>query len=80
MRKLKMSENTFWEYHIEVIGSSWRGLKPEVVTAALNEFGEMGWEVVNLHQPQNSNKMWVALKRPLSHGSRRQRSRPEESW
>jgi len=75
-----MSENTLWEYHIEVLGSAWRSLKPEIATAALNEFGEMGWEVFSLHHLQNSNKIWVAMKRPLSHANRRRRSRTEESW
>jgi len=75
-----MTEKYQWEYHIEVLGSFWKSLKPEVVEAALNEFGEMGWEVINLHHPQNSNKVWVTMKRQLSVSTRRRRSRPDEAW
>ena len=75
-----MTENTQWEYHIEVLGSTFRGVKPEALTATLNEFGELGWEVVNLHHPHNSNKVWVTMRRPLTHAARRRRSRPDDGW
>jgi hypothetical protein len=75
-----MANNTQWEYHVEVLGTAFRSVKPEGLAAALNEFGEMGWEVVNLHHPESSNKLWVTMRRPLSHAARRRRSRPDEAW
>jgi hypothetical protein len=75
-----MAENTQWEYRIDIIGSAWRGPKSENIEAYLNELGIEGWEVINLHQPQNSNKIWITIKRPLTTAARRQRSRPENQW
>jgi len=75
-----MVDNIQWEYHIEVLGSVFKGPKPELIAASLNEIGEAGWEVVNLHQPTNSNKIWVTMKRPLRVSARRQRSRSEDMW
>jgi hypothetical protein len=75
-----MPEKIQWEYHIEVLGSTFKSLKPEQIETALNEFGEMGWDVINLHQPQNSNRIWVAMKRPVTPATRRRRDRFEESW
>ena len=75
-----MVENTQWEYHIEVLGSALRSPKPEMIAAALNEIGEAGWEVVCIHHPHNSNKVWVTMKRPLTASTRRQRSRDQEMW
>ena len=75
-----MSGNIQWEYHIEVIGSALRGTKPEELATYLNEIGEAGWEVFNLHHPNNSNKTWVTMKRALTTSTRRRRSRPDEPW
>jgi hypothetical protein len=75
-----MSDNVQWEYHIEVIGSAFRSPKPETIEDFINQVGEEGWEVVNLHQPHNGNKVWVTLKRPLTLDTRRRRSRPESDW
>lgn len=75
-----MTENTQWEYRIEVVGSALRSLKPENVEQYLNDLGLEGWEVVNLHHPTNSNKVWITIKRPLSTSTRRRRSQPDEEW
>jgi hypothetical protein len=75
-----MSESTQWEYHIEVIGTAFRAPKPEATEAYLNEIGEAGWEVISLHHPNNSNRIWVTMKRALTHSTRRRRSRPDDSW
>jgi hypothetical protein len=75
-----MADNSQWEYHIEVLGSVFRSPKPEVIEASLNEIDEDGWEVVSLHQLNNSNKIWVTMQRPLTPSIRRQRNRPEDSW
>ena len=68
-----MAEITHWEYHIEELGSVLRGPKLVDVEAYLNQVGEAGWEVVNVHHLQSSNKVWVTMKR-------RRRSRAAESW
>ena len=75
-----MIEKLQWEYRIDVVGSAWRSPKPENIEDYLNELGEEGWEVVNIHQPHNSNKVWITIKRPLTTDTRRQRSRPENQW
>jgi hypothetical protein len=75
-----MSRNIQWEYHIEVIGSAFRSPKPEEMEAFLNQIGEEGWEVINLHHPNNSNKVWVTMKRPLTIDIRRRRTRPDWDW
>jgi hypothetical protein len=75
-----MSEQTQWEYRIDVVGSAWRSSKPEDVETYLNELGMEGWEVINLHQPENSNKVWITIKRLLTTSERRRRSRPGVEW
>jgi len=75
-----MIEKMQWEYRIDVVGSAWRSPKSENIENYLNELGEEGWEVVNLHQTQNSNKVWITIKRPLTAAARRQRSRLESQW
>ncbi len=75
-----MSKNIQWEYRIEILGSALRGLKKDEVEAYLNQVGEEGWEVINLHHPTNSSKVWVTMKRPLTTDTRRRRSRPDWEW
>ena len=74
-----MPEITQWEHHIEELGSFFRSPKREEITAYLNQVGEDGWEVASLYQLQNSNKVWVTLKRPLTPDVLRRRRRTE-SW
>jgi len=69
-----------WEYHVEVLGGALRGAKADELDAYLNQAGEDRWELVCVHQPQNSNKLWVNMKRRLTAATRRQRSRLEDSW
>jgi len=66
---------TQWEYCIEVFGSVWKSPKPEETQAFLNELGLQGWEIINLHHPENSNKVWVTAKRPISETDRRRQNR-----
>lgn len=75
-----MPEKDRWEYRIEEIGSFWRASKAADVEAFLNSLGEEGWDVINLHQPENSNKIWVTAKRPLTTSTRRRRNLPGEDW
>lgn len=74
-----MAEKIQWEYRIEVLGSAFRGVKVEDLGACISQAGEDGWEVVSVHQPQNSNRLWVTMKRQLTSDTRR-RSRLEETW
>lgn len=75
-----MTRDTQWEYQIEVFGSVWRSPKPEETQAFLNELGEQGWEVINLHHPENSNKVWITAKRPITEDIRRRRRRQQFEW
>jgi hypothetical protein len=75
-----MAEKIQWEYRIEVFGSTFRGLKPENVEQYLNDLGLEGWEVVNLHHPTNSSKVWITIKRPLPESTRRRRSQSSDQW
>ena len=75
-----MPDRTKWEYRIEEVGSFWKGTKLEEVEDFLNQLGEEGWEVINLHSPENSNKLWITIKRPLTSSTRRERTRPDFEW
>ncbi len=75
-----MSENMQWEYKIEVLGSAFRGMKPEKLEVFLNELGLDGWEVVSVHQPHSSNQIWITAKRSITRDTRRRRSQPGQSW
>lgn len=74
-----MSEIAQWEYRVQTVGSFWKGVRAEELEQLLNEWGEDGWEVVSTHVIENSNKINVIAKRPLTAAVRRQRSMPG-SW
>lgn len=74
-----MSEIVQWEYRVQTVGSFWKGVNAEELEHLLNEWGEEGWEVVSTHIIENSNKINVIAKRPLTAAARRQRSMPG-SW
>ena len=74
-----MSEHTQWEHHVEEFGTFFRSPKREEIIAYLNRVGEDGWEAASLYSLQNSNKVWVTLKRPLTADALRRRRR-SESW
>jgi hypothetical protein len=69
-----------WEYHVEVLGGALRGVKAEELETYLNQAGEEGWALVCVHQPQNSNRLWVNMKRRLTVATRRRRNRMEDAW
>ena len=75
-----MSEKIEWEYRIEVLGSAFRGVKPEKLVIFLNDVGMDGWEVVSVHQPHSSNQIWVTMKRIVTKDARRRRSQPGDPW
>lgn len=75
-----MSEIMEWEYRIEVLGSTFRGVKPEKLELFLNEVGLDGWEVASVYQPHSSNQIWVTMKRVVTRDTRRRRSQPGDPW
>ncbi len=71
-----MAEETkLWEYRVLTIGSMF-GTKDENIEATLNEWGEEGWEAINVYTPENSGKVTIVAKRLLTRTARRQRSMP----
>jgi hypothetical protein len=64
-----------WEYCVQTIGSMF-GTKDEHIQATLDEWGEEGWEAVNVYTPYGSGKITIVAKRPLTERARRMRSMP----
>ncbi len=64
-----------WEYRVQTIGSVF-GTKDENIEATLNEWGEEGWEAINVYTPESSSKVTLVAKRPLTASARRRRSMP----
>lgn len=65
-----------WEYRVQTVGSFFGGVKPEALEQMLNEWGEDGWEVVSTHILENTSKINVIAKRPLTNQVKRMRSMP----
>jgi len=70
-----MAEQNLWEYRVKTIGSVF-GTKDEQIETTLNEWGQEGWEAINVYTPENSSKVTIVAKRPLDRASRRWRSMP----
>lgn len=64
-----------WEYRVQTIGSLF-GTKDELIQTTLDEWGEEGWEAINVFTPENSGKITMVAKRPLTERARRMRSMP----
>ena len=64
-----------WEYRVQTIGSAF-GTKDEQIEATLNEWGEDGWEAINVYTPSNSGKVTIVAKRRQTAAARRWRSMP----
>jgi len=75
-----MDENKKWEYRVDTIGSAIRGLKDEEIEAALNEWGQEGWEIISARPPTNSSKITIIAKRLMTAGTQRQRRLDQRSW
>lgn len=73
-----MAEQTLWEYRVKTIGSVF-GTKDENIQATLNEWGEEGWEAINVYTPEGSGKVTMVAKRPLTERVRRQRVMEERT-
>ncbi len=65
-----------WEYRVQTVGSFFGGVKADELEQLLNEWGEDGWEVVSTHLLENTSKINVIAKRPLTRDVRRARSLP----
>jgi hypothetical protein len=68
-------EITQWEYRVHTIGRLF-GTRDEEIEETLNEWGEEGWEAINVYTPEGSGKVTIVAKRPLTDRVRRERSRP----
>ena len=73
-----MAEETKqWEYRVQTIGSIF-GTKDELIQDILDEWGEEGWEAINVFTPEGSGKITMVAKRPLTDRVRRMRNMPSE--
>ena len=73
-----MAEQTQWEYRVLTIGGMF-GTKDEQIQAALNEWGDEGWEAIMVYTPEGSGKVTMVAKRPLTSEVRRRRAMPGNS-
>jgi len=65
-----------WEYRVQTIGSIF-GTKDEFIQNTLDEWGEEGWEAINVFTPEGSGKITMVAKRPLTERTRRTRNMPQ---
>jgi hypothetical protein len=70
------AENNPWEYRVRTFGSFFSGMKDEELEAILNEWGMEGWEVVSARGIENTSKVTILAKRPLTASVRRRRTIP----
>lgn len=69
-----MEDRGLWEYRVQSVGFALRSPKDEEIEAVLNEWGQEGWELVEVIVPTNSTRYKLIGRRPLSRSTRRQRS------
>jgi len=68
-------ETKQWEYRVQTTGNIF-GTKDELIESTLNDWGEEGWEAINVYTPEGSGKVTIVAKRLLTDRARRQRSMP----
>jgi hypothetical protein len=71
-----MAEHAQWEYLVRTLGTMFRGEKDEALEATLNEWGLDGWEVISARGVENTSKVVIVAKRPLTSATRRRHSFP----
>jgi hypothetical protein len=72
-----MDEKSLWEYRVESYGmGAFGGMKDDGLEALLNDWGEEGWEVIFMFQPQGGTKLRVIGRRALTRERRRERTLP----
>jgi hypothetical protein len=64
-----------WEYSVQSVGGILRQPKPEQLTEMLNRAAAEGWELTHLATQDNTNALWLVLRRPST-----ARTRRESSW
>lgn len=73
-----MAETTRWEYRVETFGGILSQVKDDFMEETLDEWGEEGWEVIAAHNLENTYKVRIIARRPLSSTIRRRRTWPAE--
>lgn len=71
-----MAETAQWEYRVKTLGSFWSSPKDEDLEAALDEWGQEGWQVISLYKSSSGEKVTVVASRQLTLATRRRRSWP----
>jgi len=66
-------ELKLWEYRVQTIGGMF-GTRDELIQATLDNWGEEGWESINVYTPYGSGRITIVAKRPLTERVRRLRS------
>jgi hypothetical protein len=64
-----------WEYRVHSVGGILRQAKPEQLAEILNQAAAEGWELTHMVPQENSNAVWLVLRRPST-----TRTRRESSW
>ena len=75
-----MAEEAEWEYRVISFGGVLHSPKDEDIESELNALGAEGWEVVGGVARENTYKITVLAKRPLSTSVRRKRTAPQSPW
>ncbi len=70
-------DHPLWEYRVGEFGGILKHEpgKAELETV-LNAWGEEGWEVIGTVYSDNTSRLRIIAKRPLTHAARRKRSMP----
>lgn len=71
-----MSDYAQWEYRVKTIGAMFKGANDEELETLLNQWGVEGWEVISARGVENTSKVVVVAKRPLTAAVRRHRTLP----
>ena len=65
-----------WEYTVETLGGTLKGVRPEELADLLNLAAEEDWEPVDmLLRSSNSNQLMIILRRSLESRSRKRKRR-----
>jgi len=72
-----MTDNLRWEYRVQTFGTFFTGTKDDELETALNDWGMDGWEVIFARSVENTSKVVLIAKRPLSASARRRHTFPE---
>ena len=63
-----------WEYTVEVLGGTLKGVRPEELADLLNLAAEEEWEPVDiLLRSSNGNQLMIVLRRPIKSRSRKRK-------